>query len=100
VVWRPKAGFGAPLRAWLVGELRPMLDELLSPQAVASRGLLDPVAVQALIRDNDRGTADNALRIWALVVLELWNRTFIDGTGSGAMAAATASDQPHTDPRV
>jgi len=78
VISRPKAGFGAPIRSWLVGELRPMVDELLAPETVAARGLLDPGAVQELVRQNNAGTADNALRIWALLVLELWQRTFLD----------------------
>ena len=78
VIWRPKAGFGAPLRSWFVGDLRPMVDELLAPETVEARGLLDPAAVHTLIADNDAGTADDTLRIWALLVLELWQRTFID----------------------
>jgi asparagine synthase (glutamine-hydrolysing) len=82
VIWRPKAGFGAPLRAWLGAELRPMVADLLSPGSVRARGLFDVDAVQALIRDNDAGVADNALRIWALLVLELWQREFVDRTMS------------------
>jgi asparagine synthase (glutamine-hydrolysing) len=78
VIWRRKAGFGAPLRAWMGGELQPLIDDCLSPATVRERGLFDPVAVRGLIRDNEAGTADNALRIWALVVLELWQRTFPD----------------------
>jgi asparagine synthase (glutamine-hydrolysing) len=79
VIWRPKAGFGAPLRAWMGGELRPLIDDCLSPATVRERGLFDPAAVGRLLSDNEAGTADNALRIWALVVLELWQRTFADG---------------------
>jgi asparagine synthase (glutamine-hydrolysing) len=79
VIWRPKAGFGAPLRAWMGGELRPLIDDCLSPATVRERGLFDPAAVRGLVSDNEAGTADNALRIWALVVLELWQRTFLDG---------------------
>jgi asparagine synthase (glutamine-hydrolysing) len=78
VIWRPKAGFGAPIRSWLVGELRPMVEELLSPAAVSRRGLLDPGAVQRLVDDNDAGRADNALQIWALLTLELWQQVFLD----------------------
>ena len=78
VIWRPKAGFGAPLRAWIGGDLRPLVDDCLSPATVRSRGLFDPAAVDRLVSDNEKGIADNALRIWALVVLELWQRTFID----------------------
>lgn len=82
VIWRPKAGFGAPIRSWLLGDLRPMVEELLSERAVAERGLLQPKAVRQMIVDNDAGREDNALRIWALLTLELWQRTFVDGAVS------------------
>jgi asparagine synthase (glutamine-hydrolysing) len=79
VIWRQKAGFTAPARAWLAGPLRPLLDELLSPQAVRRRGLFEPGEVSRLIDANTRGEADNALRIWTLLTLELWQRIFVDG---------------------
>jgi len=78
IVWRPKAGFGAPIRAWLVGDLKPMVDDLLSPATVRARGVLDADEVTRLVRANHTGQEDNALRIWALLTLELWFRTFID----------------------
>jgi asparagine synthase (glutamine-hydrolysing) len=78
VIYRPKAGFGAPVRAWLVGELRPMLDDLLSQEVVRARGLFEPAEVGRLIAANRSGQQDNALRIWALLTLELWQRTFVD----------------------
>ena len=83
VVWRPKAGFGAPVRSWLVGDLKPMVDELLSPERVRERGLFDAAEVERLVRANEEGKADNALRIWALLTLELWQQTFLDGARPG-----------------
>ncbi len=80
VIWRPKAGFGAPVRAWLDGPMRPMVDDLLSPDTIRARGQLDVKAVERLRADNQSGTSDNALRIWALLVLELWQRSFVDGS--------------------
>jgi asparagine synthase (glutamine-hydrolysing) len=88
VIWRPKAGFGAPLRAWLGGELRPMVEDLLSPDTVRERGLFDPAGVERLIRDNDAGRSDNALRIWTLLVLELWQRSFLDAPPAGRLTRA------------
>jgi asparagine synthase (glutamine-hydrolysing) len=85
VIWRRKAGFGAPVRSWLVGDLKPMVEDLLSPETVASRGLFEPDEVQRLIRANEAGAEDNALRLWALLNLELWQREFVD---SPRMAAA------------
>jgi asparagine synthase (glutamine-hydrolysing) len=93
VVWRKKAGFGAPLRSWLVGELKPMVDDLLSPDAITARGLFDPGEVQRLIAANARGTEDNALRLWALLTLELWQRTYIDR--EGAASAGPLSRAPY-----
>jgi asparagine synthase (glutamine-hydrolysing) len=84
VIWRPKAGFGAPLRAWIDRDLSALVGDCLSPAAVRERGLFDPAAVQTLVRDNQAGTADNALRIWALLVLELWQRRFLDGAASAS----------------
>jgi asparagine synthase (glutamine-hydrolysing) len=82
IIWRRKAGFGAPLRSWLVGELAPLVEDLLSEGTLRSRGLVDPAVVARLRAENAAGTADNSLRIYALVSLELWCRTFIDRSWS------------------
>jgi len=91
VIRRPKAGFGAPVRSWLMGDLAPMVDELLSADAVTRRGLFDHREVRRLIDDNAANRADNALRIWALMTLELWQRTFIDREGRRGTGANPAS---------
>ncbi len=84
VIWRRKAGFGAPLRSWLVGELKPMVEDLLSPESVRARGLFDPREVQRLVRANEAGSEDNAMRLWELLTLELWQQTFLDHTPDGS----------------
>jgi asparagine synthase (glutamine-hydrolysing) len=89
IIWRPKAGFSAPVRAWLVGDLKPMVDEVLSPANVRARGLFDPDEVTRLVRANADGREDNALRIWALLTLELWQEAFTDRTHRAAPTAVT-----------
>ncbi len=79
VINRPKAGFGAPIRSWLVGDLAPMIADLLAPEVVRERELFDPAEVSRLVAANRSGQEDNALRLWALLTLELWQRTFVDG---------------------
>jgi len=78
VIWRRKAGFGAPIRAWLDGDLRPLVDDLLSPATIRRRGLVDPATVAQLRAENAAGRADYSLQIYALLSLELWSRTFLD----------------------
>ncbi len=52
IIWRPKAGFTAPVRAWLTGELAPMVDDLLSPAQIRRRGLLNAPEVERIVRAN------------------------------------------------
>jgi asparagine synthase (glutamine-hydrolysing) len=92
IVWRRKAGFGAPIRSWLAGELAPLVGELLSESTVAKRGIVDPKAVSQLRADNTSGRADNSLQLYALLSLELWFRTFTDRTWTfDALAAGMAA---------
>ncbi len=78
VVWRKKAGFGAPIRSWLRGPLRPMVDDLLSEDAVRQRGLFEPGEVRRIIEANLSGREDFNLQVFQLLNLELWQRQFID----------------------
>jgi len=78
VVWRKKAGFGAPIRSWLRGPLRPMVDDLLSAETVTRRGLFRPAEVKRIIEANLSGREDYNLQVFQLLNLELWQREFID----------------------
>lgn len=79
VIWRRKAGFGAPIRSWLRGALKPQVDELLSDEAVKRRGLFRPEEVRKIVALNLSGREDYNLQVFQLLNLELWHRQFIDG---------------------
>ena len=78
VVWRKKAGFGAPIRSWLRGALRPLVDDLLSEATVRKRGLFRPEAVRRVVDANLSGREDLNLQVFQLLNLELWQRQFMD----------------------
>ena len=78
IVWRKKAGFGAPIRSWLRGPLQPMVNDLLSADTVRRRGLFKPEVVRQIIDTNLSGREDYNLQVFQLLNLELWMRTFID----------------------
>ena len=78
IVWRKKAGFGAPIRSWLRGPLQPMVEDLLSAETVKRRGLFRPAEVRRLIDANLSGREDFNLQVFQLLNLELWQRQFID----------------------
>ena len=76
VVWRKKAGFGAPIRSWLRGPLRPLVNDLLSEETLKRRGLFRPSEVKRLIDANFSGREDYNLQVFQLLGLELWFREF------------------------
>jgi len=76
VVWRKKAGFGAPIRSWLRGPLRPLVDDLLSEETVKRRGLFRPNEVKRVIDANFSGREDYNLQVFQLLGLELWLQQF------------------------
>jgi asparagine synthase (glutamine-hydrolysing) len=78
VVWRKKAGFGAPIRSWLRGELRPMVEDLLSAENIKRRGLFDFREVRRVIEANLSGKEDFNLQVFQLLTLELWMQKFLD----------------------
>ena len=78
VIYRPKTGFGAPLRRWLRHELRDLVSDLLGPQSLRARGFFDADAVQRLIRDNDSGQIDATYTLFSLLCVEIWCRRFVD----------------------
>lgn len=78
VIYRPKTGFGAPLRHWLRHELREWVGDMLSAETLRRRGLFDPKAVAALIADDQAGRVDAAYTILGLVCIEIWCREFMD----------------------
>ena len=78
VIYRPKTGFGAPLRRWMRHELRELLGDLLSTTSLKRRGLFDPAAVQRMIIANDTGQIDASYILLSLLCIEIWCRRFID----------------------
>lgn len=77
VIYRPKTGFGAPVRRWMRNELRELLGDMLSFDRLKSRGLFDPMAVWKLIIDNDKGKIDASYTLFSLLCIEIWCRNYI-----------------------
>ncbi len=45
------------------------------------RGYVEPRYVNLLLDENQRGRRDHAGELWALFMLELWHRKFVDSPG-------------------
>lgn len=79
IIYRPKSGFGAPLRKWLHGPLKDLQEDLLSENSLNKRGIFAPIQVRKLLEADSSGKIDAAYNIFSLMCIEWWFRIFIDG---------------------
>lgn len=77
---RPKQGFGVPIQEWINQQLRSRIRETLSESRTRQRGYVDSRYVDVLLDEHERGRRDHSMGLWALVMLELWHRQFVDST--------------------
>ncbi|MEE9438570.1 MAG: asparagine synthase (glutamine-hydrolyzing) [Saprospiraceae bacterium] len=76
VIYRPKTGFGAPVRKWIVNDLDDMIHERLSPKKIRERGIFDEKQIWSLIEANKSGKIDASYPIWGLLSIESWMEQF------------------------
>ena len=71
---RRKQAFAVPIGAWLRGNLRGAVTDLLSSASVRRRGLFSPETVQNMLVEHLEGRGDHGAALWTLMVLEHWQR--------------------------
>jgi asparagine synthase (glutamine-hydrolysing) len=74
IVYRPKASFSAPLRAWVRNDLQEVINDVLVGGELVGTGMIRSGALRRLIQDDQAGREDHAKQIWQLLSLELWYR--------------------------
>ena len=78
-IWtRKKMGFGVPIDHWLRNELRELTQDVLLDDTARHRGYFRHDAVARLVEQHVSNAFDHSYRLWALLVLELWMREWID----------------------
>ena len=90
VIYRKKMGFGCPIDEWLRAELKPLAYDTLLSQPARERGLMRPDYVRRLLDEHCLGERNHHTRLWALLMLELWFRMWIDGSGEAALLRPAA----------
>jgi asparagine synthase (glutamine-hydrolysing) len=76
---RPKMGFGVPLDYWFRHELKEYVREVLLDRRTLERGYFRPPAVAELLDQHQQGHFSHGYRLWSLLILELWQRQWLDG---------------------
>ncbi|HCA27478.1 MAG TPA: asparagine synthase (glutamine-hydrolyzing) [Betaproteobacteria bacterium] len=77
LMYRPKMGFGVPIDVWLRGEMKEFAYDTLLSGSAKTRDLFDLEHVEFLLDSHQKGE-NRAYPIWALLMLELWYKMWID----------------------
>jgi len=78
ILGRKKMGFGMPVGRWFRGELKAYLRDCLLSKASLGRGYFDPDKVRLMVDSHIEGRRDLSFQLWAMLMLELWHKKFID----------------------
>src|SRR5687768_13715964 len=94
ILTRRKMGFPVPFSGWVRGRWSNVAREVLLDRRTCQRGLINPAAVETLLDEHRTGRRSGGDAIWALMNLELWYRTFIDGDGIQTLPDARSASLP------
>jgi asparagine synthase (glutamine-hydrolysing) len=78
LLYRPKRGFGAPIREWFRGASGETLTGLIMNSSIRKRGLFDYEFIARLLDEHGRGARDWSFHLWALLNVSLWYDRWID----------------------
>jgi asparagine synthase (glutamine-hydrolysing) len=85
-------GFGVPVAEWFRGPLRTWITELLTDGRLFGRGYFRPESIHRLLAEHMTGQFDHGNRLWALAILELWHRLWIDREEPSEPSSAVQSE--------
>jgi asparagine synthase (glutamine-hydrolysing) len=84
LLYRRKMGFSPPIDHWLRNELRELAYDTLLSQSAKARALFQPDRVRRLLDEHCSFARDHHMRLWSLLMLELWFQMWIDTPAESA----------------
>lgn len=81
IIYRKKVGFRVPLDAWFRSGLRDVSHDLLIGHNSHVSHLVDRAQLHKLLARHESGRANEDIRIWTLLSLEMWFRHSFDEMG-------------------
>jgi asparagine synthase (glutamine-hydrolysing) len=75
VLYRPKMGFGVPMRQWVTNELRDVVRGYLLDSSRVS-GMLDPALLRTMVEDNEKNLYGSRTggKLWWVLFFEMWHQ--------------------------
>jgi asparagine synthase (glutamine-hydrolysing) len=74
---RPKTGFAIPIEKWLATDLKEQVLYYLNRQIIQSEGIFNPDQVDKMVGDFFNGKKEYAVKIWYLLMFEMWYKQWM-----------------------
>jgi asparagine synthase (glutamine-hydrolysing) len=84
---RKKQGFQLPLVDWMRSERKTQFWGVLLEPRTLQRGYFKPTVVHSLIDEHLRGRRNRSGLLWRMLVLELWQRNFMEDRSNWGIAS-------------
>ncbi|MFV3126371.1 asparagine synthase (glutamine-hydrolyzing) [Niveispirillum sp. KHB5.9] len=86
-LYRTKMGFRVPVARYMRELARPECEATLLSDRFLDRGIVTRDYVQTLLNEHTVGSRqDHGTRLWALMMMEMWHRNWIDDAGRTPLA--------------
>ncbi len=72
----PKSGFILPLQVWTRRELRPMIEEVLSPDTLKKQGIFSSKVYDKIVEPHLSSRLDLTQQVWTLFMFQMWSRKY------------------------
>jgi len=98
---RRKQGFQLPLVDWMRDSMKDQFLRMLLEPRTLQRGYFKPEAVRSMVDEHTRGRRNRSGILWRMLVLELWQRNFMEARLMGYSAKSALSStalHPRTSP--
>lgn len=87
-MYRPKVGFRVPVAKMMREELREATEAVLLGERFSDRRLVRREFVQQMLAEHGTQRQEHGTRLWALLMLEMWFRTWIDNDSNQPVSDA------------
>ena len=87
-LYRPKVGFRVPVAKWMREDLFGTVEEILLGDRFLDRRLIRRPFVEEMLSEHRTRHQEHGTRLWALLSLEMWFRTWIDSDSNQPLAGS------------
>jgi asparagine synthase (glutamine-hydrolysing) len=81
IINRKKMGFGIPVGKWFRNEWKGLFRDTVLTDKAINRGYFKRERLEEMYSEHVNGKRDHGYRMWALLMLEMWHKVYVDKEG-------------------